>query len=273
MHGMHAVVGTTGFTDADLEAFRTEFSGSNCLIAANFAISAVLMMRFAELAAPFFDTAEIIELHHDKKIDAPSGTAVVTAQRMATASDTWAADPTQHEVYPGARGGVGPGGIHLHAVRMRLGHLLDAVSAALPDATQVVVVDEPELGEVADADFPVAPDVAIDLVSGALAMVEGRGITGLHCSRELDWATLVASGSDVIAVPARPSLVASAGYLQQFLDRGGVVAWGAVPTDGPVPTTAERPWRNLSDLWCELVQHGLIYYPTVTREEFFIQKI
>ena len=119
MHGMHAVVGTTGFTDADLEAFRTEFSGSNCLIAANFAISAVLMMRFAELAAPFFDTAEIIELHHDKKIDAPSGTAVVTAQRMAAASDTWAADPTQHEVYPGARGGVGPGGIHLHAVRMR----------------------------------------------------------------------------------------------------------------------------------------------------------
>ncbi len=119
MHGMHAVVGTTGFTDADLEAFRSEFSGSNCLIAANFAISAVLMMRFAELAAPFFDTAEIIELHHDKKIDAPSGTAVVTAQRMAAASDTWAADPTQHEVFPGARGGVGPAGIHLHAVRMR----------------------------------------------------------------------------------------------------------------------------------------------------------
>ncbi len=119
MHGMHAVVGTTGFTDADLEAFRSEFSGTNCLIAANFAISAVLMMRFAELAAPFFDTAEIIELHHDKKIDAPSGTAVVTAQRMAAASDTWAADPTQHEVFPGARGGVGPAGIHLHAVRMR----------------------------------------------------------------------------------------------------------------------------------------------------------
>ncbi len=119
MHGMHAVVGTTGFTDADLEAFRSEFSGSNCLIAANFAISAVLMMRFAEMAAPFFDTAEIIELHHDKKIDAPSGTAVVTAQRMAAASDTWAADPTQHEVFPGARGGVGPAGIHLHAVRMR----------------------------------------------------------------------------------------------------------------------------------------------------------
>jgi 4-hydroxy-tetrahydrodipicolinate reductase len=77
------------------------------------------MMRFAELAAPFFDTAEIIELHHDQKIDAPSGTAVATAQRMAAASQEWAADPTQHEVYPGARGGAGPAGIRVHAVRMR----------------------------------------------------------------------------------------------------------------------------------------------------------
>jgi 4-hydroxy-tetrahydrodipicolinate reductase len=119
MHGMHAVVGTTGFNDDDLDLFRSEFSGSNCIIAANFAISAVLMMRFAELAAPFFDTAEIIELHHDQKIDAPSGTAVATARRMAAASAQWAPDPTQHEVYPGSRGGVGPGGIHLHAVRMR----------------------------------------------------------------------------------------------------------------------------------------------------------
>jgi 4-hydroxy-tetrahydrodipicolinate reductase len=119
MHGMHAVVGTTGFTEADLVAFGREFSGSNCLIASNFAISAVLMMRFAELAAPYFDTAEIIELHHDAKVDAPSGTAVTTATRMAAAGGEWAADPTRHEVLPGARGGVGPSGIRIHAVRMR----------------------------------------------------------------------------------------------------------------------------------------------------------
>lgn len=119
LHGMHAVVGTTGLNDGDLSAFGTAFSGSNCIVASNYAISAVLMMRFAELAAPYFDTAEIIELHHDTKVDAPSGTAVSTATRMAAASSEWAADPTQHEVYPGARGGVGPGGIHVHAVRMR----------------------------------------------------------------------------------------------------------------------------------------------------------
>jgi len=118
-HGIHAVVGTTGFSADDLDGFRTAFTRSNCVIASNFAISAVLMMRFAELAAPWFETAEIIELHHDAKIDAPSGTAVTTATRMAAASDQWAPDPTQHEVYPGARGGKGPAGIRVHAVRMR----------------------------------------------------------------------------------------------------------------------------------------------------------
>lgn len=119
MHGIHAVVGTTGFDANDLELFRSTFNASNCLIASNFAISAVLMMRFAELAAPYFDSAEIIELHHDAKIDAPSGTAVTTAQRMAAASDQWAPDPTEHEVYPGARGGDGPGHIRVHSLRIR----------------------------------------------------------------------------------------------------------------------------------------------------------
>jgi 4-hydroxy-tetrahydrodipicolinate reductase len=119
MHGVHAVVGTSGLTDDDLEALRHVFTGSSCLVAPNFAISAVLMMRFAELAAPWFDTAEIIELHHDAKVDAPSGTAVATAERMAAASGEWAADPTRDEIVAGARGGVGPAGIHVHSVRMR----------------------------------------------------------------------------------------------------------------------------------------------------------
>jgi 4-hydroxy-tetrahydrodipicolinate reductase len=119
LHGVHAVVGTTGFNNADLAAFKQEFSRSNCLIAPNFAIGAVLMMRFAEVAAPFFDTAEIIEIHHDAKADSPSGTAVATAQRMAAASGEWAKDPTTHEAVPGARGAKGPADIRIHAVRMR----------------------------------------------------------------------------------------------------------------------------------------------------------
>ena len=74
------------------------------MIAPNFAIGAVLMMRFAELAAPYFETAEILELHHDQKIDAPSGTAVLTARRIAAASEEWGDDPTTTVVAAGARG-------------------------------------------------------------------------------------------------------------------------------------------------------------------------
>lgn len=118
-HGIHAVVGTTGFTDEDCERFASAFTRSNCVIAPNFAIGAILMMRFAEMAAPFFDTAEIIEFHHDQKVDAPSGTAMHTLERMAAASDKWAEDPTELDVVTGSRGGAGPAGIRVHAVRMR----------------------------------------------------------------------------------------------------------------------------------------------------------
>ena len=103
----------------------------NCIVAANFAIGAVLMMRFAELAAPWFDGAEIIELHHEGKLDAPSGTALRTAERIAGAlgdgTDGAArrrgAEVTRPTapcivVLDGARGGAGPGGVRLHSVRL-----------------------------------------------------------------------------------------------------------------------------------------------------------
>ena len=119
--GIHTIVGTTGLNDDDLVAFAAaaEAGGANALVAANFSISAVLLMRLSELAAPFFDTAEIIELHHDGKVDAPSGTAIATAQRVAAASGEWAPDPTTKETLAAARGARGPAGIRIHAVRMR----------------------------------------------------------------------------------------------------------------------------------------------------------
>lgn len=126
-HGIHAVVGTTGFSDADMDEIKGLFGGdtreadaasrANCIVAPNFAISAVLMMRFAELAAPHFPSAEIIEFHHDKKIDAPSGTALATMRRMEAASQDWNSDPTQQVALPGARGGSGEHGVKVHAVR------------------------------------------------------------------------------------------------------------------------------------------------------------
>jgi 4-hydroxy-tetrahydrodipicolinate reductase len=120
-HGVHAVVGTTGFSERELDDLRIRLleGAANAVIVPNFAIGAVLMMRFAELAAPYFETAEVIELHHDEKVDAPSGTAMLTVARMAQASDSWGADPTEKTVVAGARGGEGPGGIRVHSVRLR----------------------------------------------------------------------------------------------------------------------------------------------------------
>lgn len=119
--GVHSVIGTTGVGDAELAELRTVFPGDRlgCIVAPNFAIGAVLMMRFAEMAAPWFDSAEIIELHHDAKVDAPSGTAIRTAERMAAASAEWAADPTKVHTLTEARGGSGPAGIRIHSVRLR----------------------------------------------------------------------------------------------------------------------------------------------------------
>jgi 4-hydroxy-tetrahydrodipicolinate reductase len=120
-HDVHAVVGTSGFSGDDLDEFAELFAHgrSNALVVPNFAIGAVLMARFAEMAAPFFETAEIIELHHDMKVDAPSGTALDTARRMAAASPDWAADPTTTVNADGARGGLVGDAIRVHAVRMR----------------------------------------------------------------------------------------------------------------------------------------------------------
>jgi 4-hydroxy-tetrahydrodipicolinate reductase len=122
LHGIHAVVGTSGLTATDLDSFREAFGdgAAHCVVVPNFAISAVLAMRFAEIASRYFETAEIVELHHDRKVDAPSGMATATAQRMAAARGDmpWAPDPTERESAPGARGAT-VGGVHVHSIRMR----------------------------------------------------------------------------------------------------------------------------------------------------------
>jgi 4-hydroxy-tetrahydrodipicolinate reductase len=116
-HGVHAVVGTTGFDETELAALGDLFEAAdaNAVVAPNFAIGAVLMMR---MAAPYFETAEVVELHHDGKADAPSGTAMLTARRMLAASGDWEADPTRTVVLEGARG-ADLGGIHVHSVRLK----------------------------------------------------------------------------------------------------------------------------------------------------------
>jgi 4-hydroxy-tetrahydrodipicolinate reductase len=124
--GIHAVVGTTGFAADDLAELSARFGpddAPNCIVAPNFAIGAVLMMKFAAMAAPWFEATEIIELHHGGKIDAPSGTALATASRMAEArsaarTEEFAPDATKTVMLEGARGATGPAGVRIHSVRL-----------------------------------------------------------------------------------------------------------------------------------------------------------
>ncbi|PZQ39384.1 MAG: 4-hydroxy-tetrahydrodipicolinate reductase, partial [Phenylobacterium zucineum] len=122
--GIHVVVGTTGFTDQRLEQVRgltAAHPNVGVLVAPNFSVGAVLMMHFAEQAARFFESAEIIELHHPNKVDAPSGTAQATAIRIAAARADAGLGPVPDatsSALPGARG-ADVQGIHVHGIRLR----------------------------------------------------------------------------------------------------------------------------------------------------------
>jgi 4-hydroxy-tetrahydrodipicolinate reductase len=119
-HGIHAVVGATGLTTAQLDqARRLAAEGrANALIAPNFAIGAVLLMQFAAQAARHLPHVEVIELHHDRKLDAPSGTALRTAELIADArTEHHPAAPRGDDEHPGARGNEYHG-VHVHSVRL-----------------------------------------------------------------------------------------------------------------------------------------------------------
>ncbi len=123
-HNIHAVVGTTGFSDnriAQLNSWLATNPATGVLIAPNFAIGAVLMMEFAEKAAKFFESAEIIELHHPNKVDAPSGTAARTAALISDARKRAGLSPMPDATttsLDGARG-ANVGDVPVHSVRLR----------------------------------------------------------------------------------------------------------------------------------------------------------
>ncbi len=119
-HGVHLVIGTTGLSEADLAEIDalTRTHGVGAVVAANFSLGAVLMMHLAKIAGKYFDYAEIIEMHHEQKLDSPSGTAVATARGMfeARGRRPFIYPQTRKESLPGARGAVFEG-IALHSVR------------------------------------------------------------------------------------------------------------------------------------------------------------
>ncbi|RST73647.1 4-hydroxy-tetrahydrodipicolinate reductase [Siminovitchia acidinfaciens] len=119
-HNVRPVVGTTGFTSEQLEELTAlaEQKGLGCIIAPNFAIGAILMMKFSEMAAKYFDDVEIIELHHDKKLDAPSGTAIKTAEMISNNREVKKqGHEDEKETITGARGADFEG-MRIHSVRL-----------------------------------------------------------------------------------------------------------------------------------------------------------
>ena len=118
---INIVIGTTGLSDEEINELKnlSQKNGLGCLIAPNFSTGAVLMMKFAQMASKYFDNAEIIELHHNQKKDAPSGTAVKTALMMAGENTNLVAgNCAEVETIKGARGANSYNNIHIHSVRI-----------------------------------------------------------------------------------------------------------------------------------------------------------
>ncbi len=120
-NGIKIVIGTTGLTDNQIDELEklSKTNNTGCFIAPNFSTGAVLMMKCAELCAKYFENAEIIELHHNQKKDAPSGTALKTAFMMSKAKESFTTgNCLETETLQGARGGSSYSDIHIHSVRM-----------------------------------------------------------------------------------------------------------------------------------------------------------
>lgn len=166
------------------------------------------------------------------------------------------------------RAGLAPDLAHrlaLRAVRARIAALGDHVSAALPLAKQIVVLDEPSLATALEAGSGLTGDDVVDLVSGALAAVPAGHMSGLHCCARIDWGAMLATGAQLLSIPvpaasdaeATSEMLLAAARISDHLEQGGRIAWGAVRTDGPVSATPERPWRQLMESMCSLVRAGV----------------
>lgn len=147
------------------------------------------------------------------------------------------------------------------AVANRVRALVDAARERLPLSTLVLVVDEPSLGAATLGDAPVGIEDAVDLVSSALASIEADAVSGLHCCAPADWGVALRAGPQVLSVPVDVAATLRAPDLGPFLERGGWIAWGAVPTGGPLGPVdgggVSRLWRALAARWHHLADGGV----------------
>ncbi len=158
-------------------------------------------------------------------------------------------------------------------VTVRAAALLDTARAAVPDAVVMMVLNEPGLIGAMHPTFPLGPAevrALLDPVVDGLDRRNGRGrlLIGAHVPGRTDWGAIISSGVSLISTPADGGMLGWAEVLADFLERGGRVAWGAVPVDQPLGTGEELLWRRLTATWCELVGEGVD--PLLLRTRSFI---
>jgi hypothetical protein len=143
-------------------------------------------------------------------------------------------------------------------VDARIRSLVDLARHRAPRAPVVLVLDEPWLIATDATDFPLPLEQTIDLLSSALATATSAGasVTGIHCCGPADWTLVLHAGPDLVSMPAGPQLLQDAASLAVFLERGGWIAWGVVPTDRPLGTRADHYWRSLNEVWADLARAG-----------------
>jgi methionine synthase II (cobalamin-independent) len=137
------------------------------------------------------------------------------------------------------------------------------VNARLPHTSVVMFFDEPALVAWSRGNAPLDRESAIDVLSGALAAVDC--VTGVHVCGDGDLSLALESGPQVLGVEVSDALVRDSIALSRFLDGDGWVAWGAIPTDRPVGESADKHWRRLATVWCELTRRGCDPVPLRTR--------
>ena len=148
------------------------------------------------------------------------------------------------------------------AARRRAKALVAAAKARLaPGTPLLVVVDEPSIGAATLGRSSIGPEDAVDLVSGTLAALEAHAVAGIHCCAPADWAMVLRAGPALLSFPLTVANTVRAADLGPFLENGGWVAWGAVPTDGPLGPLdgggEARLWRHLAERWHTLADGGV----------------
>src|SRR5438552_5764319 len=142
------------------------------------------------------------------------------------------------------------------AVATRAAALVGLAGSVAAGVPLVVFLDEPGLGAAGHPGFPLPAERVDDLLAGSLAAVGPSVTTGVHCCANSGWQLALRASPDVVSLPATASVTDHASVLASFLDSGGWVAWGAVPTTGPVGDEPDPCWRRLVSLWCDLMRAG-----------------